>query len=733
MTCLRTLLICSTLAAVATAEDKLSLARLLPARTPVYLEAKNPPRAELEQLAMWKCFNEPALKKVLEGFAADSLTAQDISLGSAGLTMKYDFRNLTMRFRYFDRAGERSFGLKDRFALAWVGMAEGSIPIDAVLSFAVDGDPQAAVGTVRRIIAAVMVSMADTRHQQTANRGAGEQKGTVRRQRGIDMALQRYFSEMTHQGVTYVEFSTKNVKVYFGVVGSLFIATTTQQRMKACIARHIDPAAGSLVESERYKDILAHARGKGSATTIMLVQPDRAIDALAQTNPGVMHWAKTVMASMGLDAIDSLSSVSRVDGPGITNTMSMALSAQRKPSKLFERSEPAKHDALKFVPKDVYYFVNTRFDLQKYYALFANPMVEQMAQQHLGLRLKEDLVDLIGGEVAIIIAPNKGLIPDMGLIVESPDAKRLEQSLLKLASLIKWPPMTGVKRAKLRGVDAHVLPLGHPRLLDFPLAVTFGVVDGKLVLTPSPLAFQRFVAVQQGEVPNITSNRDFARLRERVPPHALGMSYLDVPRLVGVLYDTTIPLLQGIPQPGSSSPVYELPDAETFTRHLYGRIAWTEHDERGVHWISHSPIDGSGVIIGAIAFGAVYWGLAAQEPAALPVVVGTPAHDAEAMMCARNVGVLSARLRYYRKRHKRYPDNLDALRAKYVPPDTFIVPGTDKPYVYLGPEGKGKVLLHGVPNGKNGFVCVLTRRMRVERVSPEQLKKMLEQDGPAKR
>ena len=88
--------------------------------------------------------------------------------------------------------------------------------------------------------------------------------------------------------------------------------------------------------------------------------------------------------------------------------------------------------------------------------------------------------------------------------------------------------------------------------------------------------------------------------------------------------------------------------------------------------------------------------------------------------------MLGARLRFHRKQHGAFPGTIDELRAKHVPKETFITPGADKPYIYLGPKGKGSLLLHGHPNGKDGRICVLTKRLKLKRITAAELKQQLQ-------
>ena len=217
----------------------------------------------------------------------------------------------------------------------------------------------------------------------------------------------------------------------------------------------------------------------------------------------------------------------------------------------------------------------------------------------------------------------------------------------------------------------------HPNLGTIPLAPTFGVIGDKVLITPSPAAFGRIAAVAQGERENITRNRDFAKLREMVPPEAEGLSYFALPRALGFLYDTLVPFLQSLPQPKGATPLYELPESDVFTKHLYGRIAWTKSDERGWHWVSHAPIDMSGFMIGVaggVAGVTLLWARA-EEPMGHdhPAPIRDVGADRDAMLCAANVRMIKARLRFLRREKKAYPDSIDDLKAEGLFDSTMIV------------------------------------------------------------
>jgi hypothetical protein len=68
---------------------------------------------------------------------------------------------------------------------------------------------------------------------------------------------------------------------------------------------------------------------------------------------------------------------------------------------------------------------------------------------------------------------------------------------------------------------------------------------------------------------------------------------------------------------------------------------------------------------------------------------------------------------------------LDALRVPHDREESFLVPGHGKPYVYLGPKGRGGILLHGFPNGNDRRVCVITMKLRADRITEQELNRRL--------
>jgi hypothetical protein len=672
---------------------------------------------------MARMLTDPQLKELL-----GRVTGEDGSMGSVnvplgkdrGLLIRSDIGDpaLAVHVKYHDRKGERGFKIQNRFSLAWVGMGEE--PVDLVVALRVNTDPRAAAETIQRIAAAASLM------------ARGEEDGDV------DAELESFVRQASHRGVDYAWAQLGPVRLCLAPVGRMVVLTTGEARLKDVIDRHLD-GGDSLASDPRHRRMLEGAAGTGSVTTTIQIHVDRALQAIGSRHPQIAAQVTGGLHFVGLDGLESLTTVARVDGEGIASTTAINITnTSRGLGRLFAPGKPAKFGALAFAPQDsLYAYCGTLdatalLDMAVEVGGLAAAMAQNQFESIFGLKLREQVLSLLGPEVALIVAPNRGLIPDIALVLESPDAEALEKVLLTMLSRAPWPAGTGVRRFKVGDVTVHTVPLGHPKLAGFPIAPTFGVVDGRMLVTTYPLSFQRFLSVQQGRRPSLARNRDYARLRERVPEGAASMSYLDLKRIFEVVYDTGIPLLQSLGEQSGASQLYEFPEVEVFTKYLFGRVAWTTSDQAGLKWRSYSAIDTSGFWLGSLGAGAGLWVSTQRHPATAevppPAVADEPSGDRDVRTCRYRVRLLRARMRLYKGTHGRLPDSLDQLKAEHVKPETFLVPGTDdEPYVYLGPAGRGGVLLHGYPNGEDKRISVLLLdNLEMKRITAEELDRLLE-------
>jgi hypothetical protein len=716
------------LAASASAGEP-SLASYLPPDTPVYMEMQSPTPAEMKTLAMSKVFEDPRMKALLSRVqgAKQSFSSMRVPVGDAVLAVRSDplsTENVFVDISYVDAQGERSFRVRNRAAAALVDVQAGTVPLDAVAACEVEGDAKAAVATIERIAAAAAFA-----HR-------GEPGGD------IDAELGRLVRHTDYRGVTYAWADVGSLRVCLAPVGKLVVLTLHEARMKDILDRFADGTKESLATDPRHLAMQASVPGDGTATTQMEIHLDRALRKFQAAYPQYGAFAQKMLVQVGLRDLESVTTLARVSGEGIRSCTAVVLAPAESRAglgRLFEKGgPPPSFGGLAYAPKDSFYVNCGNVDIPALHRTVMDIGGFQVAmavavplERNFGLKLKEDLCDLLGPEMTLIVAPNHGLIPDVALVSESKDATRLEANLLKILTKLPWPPGLGVATFRLRDVDVHSIPLGNPKLGNIPLAPTFGVVDGRLVLAPYPLSFQRILAVKRGDKPSILENREFGKLREVVPAEAQGVSYLDLARIFELVYDTFIPFAQAMSGGASPPQLYEFPDVETLSQHLFGRVAWRTADEHGVKWESYASMDTSTFTLSLFAgasMGLYYLGEAKEARGGREGPVAAPkASEDDGLACRRHVRRLRGELLLFRKENRRLPDRLEEIETQWMDPGDFVVPGTDgKPYVYLGPAGKGDILLYGYPNGSDSCVTILTVDLRPpERITAKELERRL--------
>ncbi|MGQ0614252.1 MAG: hypothetical protein ACT4PV_10995 [Planctomycetaceae bacterium] len=704
-------------ATAAAAAEGDSLADLLPSSTPLLLELRAPSVAEAENLASYRCMRDPALKAALKAMLGDENSFSSMAFplgGTARLMLQTDLSNPAdyVHLRYLDSAGERRLTLRSYIAAALVGFGGAEAPVDAVVALKTAEGAEESIETLKRLLAAASLSL------------SGETMGDV------DAAIGRLFTRVEIQGVAVTRASLGPIVVFLAPVRGLVVIATSEERVKDLLARAARGSTDSLAADARHKEACAF-EGAGTLTFTFAFHVDRFLTALEALKGPVAAQIRMGLQVVGLDSLGSLVSLTRVEGSGFRSVTSLLFQGERRGlAELFASGAPARLGGLAFAPSTTLYVTSGRFDpgaIWKIMGGVAGPNLartEQAFRERFGLDLGADLLEQLGPEGTLIVATNHGLLPDIGIVLDVRDPAKVERALSAMLQKLPWPEETGVRKVRLAGVDAHVIPLGHPKLAGIPLAPTFGIYEGRLVLAPFPFTFQRLIATARGERPSLAQNAEFQRLRRMVPEEVLGISYLDVARLFTLYYDTFMPIAQSLSGAGGTTSIYDLPDAEIFARYFYGRIGWRASDARGMHWHCHNSLDLSpGLVVGAVAAGMAFLSMAKPERT-LPRAgeeEGGERRDEEAWTCRTRVLRLKTRILMYRSKHGKLPDSLAELRAGHVDPETFLVPGAEGEYTYLGPAGQGRVLLHGKPNGRDRRICVLTTDLELLRVSPAQL------------
>jgi prepilin-type processing-associated H-X9-DG protein len=172
----------------------------------------------------------------------------------------------------------------------------------------------------------------------------------------------------------------------------------------------------------------------------------------------------------------------------------------------------------------------------------------QRAEQHLGLRIREDLLAPFGSELCVALKVPEVLgFPPIYVLLEVKDAARAQAAIDKLIALLEKGAEASVMRTTqdYKGVRITSLSLmpggrGHgARLAALPLMMrpAYAVVGDFLVVSVHGNLVKKIVDVHQGEK-SLKDNPDFQRVFGKLSPSGTITSYVNMKEIYDFLYGT---------------------------------------------------------------------------------------------------------------------------------------------------------------------------------------------------
>jgi len=243
----------------------------------------------------------------------------------------------------------------------------------------------------------------------------------------------------------------------------------------------------------------------------------------------------------------------------------------------------------------------------------------------LGISLKDDLLGSLGDEWAGYVGGQSpgSLFPDGVMFVSLKDRARFEKAIR--AIVVRYPalvelsgdkhaPTVRHRRAKFGGHNIDSLELATHRGEPIPIMPSWIIGEDYVAfaLWPQPL---RNMLGRRGSFTRraLTTNQGFVRILKQVPEGAASCGYFDLPRITGFLYNSLVPMLQGVQggagralRPhGFSLNFHELPRTEVILRHLSPAISYTVFKGNDLRMGYVSPCGASLVVGGISAIGAL--------------------------------------------------------------------------------------------------------------------------------
>ena len=187
------------------------------------------------------------------------------------------------------------------------------------------------------------------------------------------------------------------------------------------------------------------------------------------------------------------------------------------------------------------------FDEVQTLATAANPnafaQLDQM-QQGLGINLKDDLLNQLGGEITLEVDDIEKDQPAWKAILQVNDAPRLQQTLGKLLAMAPFQQ----QQSKEEGITYHSLTVPSPAK---PMEIGYAFVDGYLVLASNGESVRDAVRLHSEGGSLAKSSAFLASLPPKHAMQASALYYQDPLRLMGMQLSRLSPEL-------GNSPFHEL-------------------------------------------------------------------------------------------------------------------------------------------------------------------------------
>ena len=268
-------------------------------------------------------------------------------------------------------------------------------------------------------------------------------------------------------------------------------------------------------------------------------------------------------------------------------------------------------------------------DLLEYFRNFQNVLpkdareeleieeIWKMFDEMAGVDVQNELLGALGREWGGYISapPGGGLIPDIVLFAELKDRTRFETAMRTVMQRVSgWAQENDmharVKETIYRTARIQYLELaGDDEPVPFAPAWSFGTDYVVMSLFPHSI---KNAWVKR---PTLGADESFRALMRHVPKGAGSVSYIDMRGMFGWLYNTAVPLLQGMQgivnreaqKLGVRLNLDDLPPAEPILRHLTGAVFYSVAGDDGIRMGYVSDYGASlvavpmGVLIGVVA------------------------------------------------------------------------------------------------------------------------------------
>lgn len=475
-----------------------------------------------------------------------------------------------------------------------------------------------------------------------------------------------------------------NLPLRYGVLGNDFVITIGTKFSEHWAA---GSGAETLTKSERFAAAMKATHGS-SATPVIYVDLQGVITTLNTFQPmfaaervpilGEPEGLKKLLDGLGLGSIQSLSVTMRPEAGGfVTSSFLHAPGLGEGLGAMFVQ-KPLTDSDLKLVPCDVTYATVCNFDLAGLYKAAMSavkvvspdvhgeivPHIEEF-ENHLGVKIEQDLLGSFGDTWAIYDAPENGGIWFTGITVlgELKPGNKLDASLDKIvkaiADAVGEEYLVSIREEQYRGQKIRYVNAGG---VPMPVAPAWTTVGDHWVFALYPQMVRTAIDQLAAKGPTLLDNPDFQRGLKQMPAGYTSINYTDTVSGIRFLHSLAIPIGatlmsmaqgEGIPLDASL-----LPSSKTLTKHLFGNVSTSVTTKDGVLNVSYGAIP---IPIPAVGGGGGVAGVAMMAGIALPALASAR-QNARQVVGMNNLRQIAMGCILYAEAHKGVlPPDLETL------------------------------------------------------------------------
>lgn len=402
---------------------------------------------------------------------------------------------------------------------------------------------------------------------------------------------------------------------------------------------------------------------------------------------------ENVLSASGLNRLRSVTGLWQVDAGAYRESWFIALPPENGRPRWLNQA-PVTDADLAGVPSDVTFAKVANFRLADLYAGLmyvvdtVGPPVQTRvanaiasAEAAMGLRIRDDILDLLDDGWVWYLSPSNGGILFTGLtgLIEVKDPDRAVELLQRLVRAVaraaprpsgSATPIFNVERTSYKNNTIHYVAATGPPI---PVAPAWAVHGNQLVVGFHPQTVMHALdhLTASPPAPSLLDNPDFARARKAVPRRCTAIVYTDTRSFMTDLYKLLLPAATAFTGWARSEGVAVnpamIPARDTFVADLFGDIIATASDADGVLLTTFGPLPFSALIPAAPAF-----------TAAMSVSVLLPSLARARELSKRAVSVANARTlitacQIYAHEHGgKFPPDLETL-VKSVEVDRAVL------------------------------------------------------------